>query len=128
MIIDDEESVTRMVKLNLEKTGHYSVRGENQAVESLSAAREFQPELILLDVMMPGMDGGDVASRIKADPRLKDVPILFLTAIVSKSEAGTNGLSSGGGRFIAKPVKLDDLIQVIEETLQRPAGAWANRA
>ena len=96
MVIDDEESVTRMVKLNLEKTGLYDVRAVNTATASLAVAREFKPDLIFLDVMMPDMDGGDVSAQIKADPRLKHVPIIFLTAIVSKSEAGSEGLSCGG--------------------------------
>ena len=96
LIIDDEASFTRMVKLNLEKTGAFEVREENKATYALAAAREFKPDVILLDVIMPTMDGGDVAAQIRNDRHLKGTPIIFLTATVSQSEAGDGGLNSGG--------------------------------
>src|SRR6185503_21291437 len=67
LIIDDEASFARMVKLNLEKSGEFEVRVENKPTYALAAAREFKPDLILLDVIMPAMDGGDVANQIKRD-------------------------------------------------------------
>src|SRR5712664_1679587 len=94
LIIDDEPSFTRMVRLNLEKTGQFEVREENKATSALAAAREFKPDLILLDVIMPSMDGGDVASQIQNDRILKGTPIVFLTATVSNREAGVGGLNS----------------------------------
>ena len=115
LVIDDEASITRTMKVNLERTGVYSVRTENQAAQALPAAREFKPDLILLDVMMPDKDGGEVASEIQSDPDLQRVPIVFLTAIVSKKETGGEPLESGGQTFIAKPVDLHSLIEVIEE-------------
>jgi CheY-like chemotaxis protein len=115
LVIDDEAGITRTMKVNLERTGAYTVRTENQAAHALAAAREFKPDLILLDVMMPEMDGGEVAAQIKADPALQRVPIVFLTAIVSPKETGGEYLESGGQTFIAKPVTLDSLIQCIEE-------------
>jgi CheY-like chemotaxis protein len=83
LVVDDDSSVTRNLKLNLESGGGYEVLGENHAANALIAARNFRPDLILLDVIMPGMDGGDVAARLRADPLLRDTPIIFLTAIVS---------------------------------------------
>src|SRR5947209_1406035 len=80
LIIDDEASFARMVKLNLEKTGAFEVRAESKAGYALATAREFKPDLILLDVIMPAMDGGDVANQIKRDRNLKGTPIIFLTA------------------------------------------------
>ena len=94
LIIDDEAGFTRMVKLNLEKTGQFEVREENKATYALAAAREFKPDLILLDVIMPSMDGGDVASLIQADRNLRGTPIVFLTATVSPREAGPGGESA----------------------------------
>lgn len=121
LIIDDEASFTRMVKLNLEKTGAFEVREENKATYALAAAREFKPDLILLDVIMPAMDGGDVAAQIKKDRHLKDTPIVFLTATVSQSEAGEAGLNSGGALFLAKPVSLENLIHCLNENARKPA-------
>jgi CheY-like chemotaxis protein len=121
LIIDDEASFTRMVKLNLEKTGTFEVREENRATYALAAAREFKPDLILLDVIMPTMDGGDVAAHIRQDRHLKGTPIVFLTATVSPVEAGEGGLNSGGDLFLAKPVSLDNLIHCLNENIPKPA-------
>ena len=113
LIIDDEASFTRMVKLNLEKTGAFEVREENRAAYALTAAREFKPDVILLDVIMPTMDGGDVAAHIRNDRNLKNTPIIFLTATVSQREAGQAGFNSGGALFLAKPVSLENLIRFL---------------
>jgi len=127
LVVDDEASITRTMKVNLERTGAYTVRTENQAARAVAAAREFRPDLILLDVMMPEIDGGEIAAEIKADPDLQSVPIIFLTAIVSKQETGGEYLKSGGQTFIAKPVNLDLLVQCIEEaTAVSPRGARIN--
>ena len=84
LIVDDEASFTRLLKLNLEQTNQYEVRVENWPEDALPAAREFQPDLIMLDVMMPRLFGGDVASQLRADPALKATPIVFLSAAVRK--------------------------------------------
>jgi CheY-like chemotaxis protein len=115
LIIDDEPSITRTMKVNLERTGAYTVGTENRAPHALAAAREFQPDLILLDVMMPEISGDEVAAEIQSDPALQHVPIVFLTAIVSPKETGGQYLESGGQTFVAKPVSLDALINCIED-------------
>jgi DNA-binding response OmpR family regulator len=120
LIVDDEVPFTRMVKLNLEKTGAFEVRAENRAASAIAAAREFKPDLIILDVIMPSLDGGDVQAQIKRDRALRNTPIIFLTATVSKREAGEGGLNSGGELFLAKPVSVENLVARIHEHL-RPA-------
>ncbi|HMC27480.1 MAG TPA: response regulator [Verrucomicrobiae bacterium] len=122
LIIDDEPGFTRMVKLNLEKTGFFEVREENKATYAIAAAREFKPDLILLDVIMPSMDGGDIAAHVKADKHLRGIPVVFLTATVSQREAGEAGLNSGGALFLAKPVSVENLIKCINENTRKPAG------
>ncbi|MEY2428114.1 MAG: hypothetical protein QOJ40_999 [Verrucomicrobiota bacterium] len=119
LAVDDKPSVTRNLKLNLESNGGYEVLGENQATNALAAARAFQPDLILLDVMMPDMDGGDVAAQLHADPELRDTPVIFLTGIISNEETGGHEMVSGGETFLAKPVDTEVLIQCIEQTLSR---------
>ena len=79
LLVDNEPSFTRMVKIHLEKAGAYEVREENIGPEALATARQFNPDLILLDVIMPDMNGGDVALEIEADKDLKNIPIVFLT-------------------------------------------------
>jgi DNA-binding response OmpR family regulator len=120
LIIDDEVSFARMVKINLEKTGAFEVRVENRAAAAVPAAREFRPDLVLLDVIMPNMDGGDVAKQIKRDRTLRGTPIVFLTATVSKREAGEGGFNSGGELFLAKPVSVEALIACINEHVRKP--------
>ena len=120
LIVDDEVSFARMVKMNLEKTGAFEVRTENKASYALAAAREFKPHLIILDVIMPTMDGGDVSNQIKRDRNLRDTPIIFLTATVSHREAGKDGLNSGGALFLAKPVSVETLVARINEHLLKP--------
>ncbi len=116
-VIDDEPGITRTMKVNLERTGVYTVGTENHALHALAAAREFQPDLILLDVMMPELDGAELAGEIRSDPTLQHVPIVFLTAIVSPKETGGEYLESGGQTFVAKPVNLDALVKCIEENI-----------
>ena len=115
-IVDDEPSITRTMQVNLERTGAYTVGTENHALRALAAAREFRPDLILLDVMMPEIDGGELAGEIQSDPALGRVPVVFLTAMVGPMETGGGEyLESGGQTFVAKPVSLDALIKCIEE-------------
>jgi CheY-like chemotaxis protein len=118
LLIDDEASNTRPMKVNLERTGRYEVQTENSALQALGAARKFKPDLIFLDVMMPDMDGGQVAAQIEAAPELTSVPIIFLTAIVTRAETGEKGLVNAGRKFIAKPLNLEALIACIEENTQ----------
>ena len=117
LVIDDEASITRSLKLNLEAAGGYEVRAENDARRALTVARDFGPDLVLLDVMMPEMDGGDVAAQLRATVVLHDVPIVFLTAIVSKQETGGHEMVSGTMPYLAKPVDWRELKACIEEHL-----------
>ncbi len=129
LIIDDEPSFTRMVKLNLEKTGAFEVREENKATSAIATAREFKPDLILLDVIMPTLDGGDVAGQIKKDRTLRGTPVVFLTATVTHREAGPGGrLTSGGDVFVPKPVSLETLVKCINENLRQPAESESGQA
>ncbi len=117
LVVDDEASLTRMLRRNLEATGKYEVREENSGAHAYKTAREFQPNMIILDVMMPDVDGGDVAAKIQDDENLKHIPIVFLTAILKKEEAESTGGNIAGRTFLAKPVKVDDLIACIEKNL-----------
>ncbi len=115
LIVDDEEDFTLMMGMALRQTGNYDTREENNALNTVSAAREFQPHVVLLDVMMPEADGGDIAGDLKADDATAHVPIIFLTALVGNEETTLGGLVSGGHRFLPKPVSLAELTQCIAE-------------
>jgi CheY-like chemotaxis protein len=117
LAVDDQSRNTRLVKLYLEQTNDYVVREENDAKAALYTAEEFHPDLILLDVMMPGIDGGELAACFKASPKLKDVPIVFLTATITKEEAEANGGRVGGQSFLAKPVVLTEMAACLKHHL-----------
>jgi two-component system OmpR family response regulator len=117
LAVDDQSSNTRLVKLYLEQTNNYVVREENDAKAALSAAEEFHPHLILLDVMMPDVDGGELAASFQANPKLKDVPIVFLTATVTKGEVAAHGGRVGGHPFLAKPVVLSEMVACVRHHL-----------
>jgi two-component system OmpR family response regulator len=117
LAVDDQSSNTRLVKLYLEQTNNYVVREENNAKAAISAAEEFQPHLILLDVMMPDVDGGELAASFQANPKLKDVPIVFLTATVTKGEVAAHGGKVGGHSFLAKPVVLSEMVACVRHQL-----------
>ena len=117
LVVDDQPRNTRLLKLYLEQTNDYMVREENDPRAALSAAEEFQPHLILLDVMMPGMDGGELAAHIQASPKLKGVPIVFLTAAVTKGEVEARGGQLGGFPFLAKPVVLSEVLACLKDHL-----------
>ena len=114
LVVDDESRITRMIKRNLEVTGNYEVETENSSIAAIATARRFDPDLVVLDVMMPDMDGGEVLAVIRDDPKLHHLPVIFLTAIVTQEEAGHQGKEIGGRFFLAKPVKTEDLVAAIE--------------
>ncbi len=113
LLIDDELSFTRMLKLNLEEIGAYEVRAENKGSQGLAAARQFKPDLIFLDIVMPDMNGGEVAFEIQNDGNTKNTPIVFLTAAAKKEDEGM----IAGRDFIAKPVTVEEVIDCIEKNL-----------
>ena len=118
LVVDDETSITRLLKLNLEGTDKYVVREENEGARAVAAAQEFKPDLVLLDVMMPDADGGDVAAGIRGHRELKNVPIVFLTAAVRKEELQERGGMIGGFPYIAKPLDVKGVMAMIEDHLK----------
>ena len=87
LIVDDERWFTNLLKYSLETEGYFDVRQENDATRALGVARHYGPDLVILDIMMPALDGSELAARLKADPLLDDVPVLFMTALVTDTDA-----------------------------------------
>jgi two-component system, OmpR family, response regulator len=120
LIVDNDTNATHLVRILLEKTGQYLVLEENNSTRAHSSARIFRPDLILLDVVMPIRDGGEIAAQIRADPELQNTPIIFLTALVTPSEVKA-GVHIDGHPFLAKPVNIQELISTIDEHLSAQA-------
>ena len=116
LIVDDDTRLSTLMRAILVRGG-YETREENRSFAALSAAREFCPDLILLDVDMPGKDGGTVAAELRMDATLARTPIIFVTSLISKSETGMRG----GERFLAKPLAPADLLGAVEQMLPRLA-------
>lgn len=114
LLVDDESGFTKVVKLTLERSGNYLVHEVNEGDQAWLQAREFKPDIIFLDVVMPRVDGGEVARQIRTDPLLETVPIVFLTALVSQNESNHD---FGGFPFLAKPVSVANIKAAIEEHL-----------
>ena len=117
LIIDDTDDITTPLKLYLEKDGLYEVRVENQGSLGLAAAKEFQPHLVLLDVMMPDMDGGDVAAQLEEDPATQYIPVVFITAAVTKEEAASQSATPGGRPILSKLTSLQEIITYVKQKL-----------
>lgn len=114
LLIDDEPALTRILKMNLEATGRFEVVAENNSSQALKTAKIFGPDLIFLDIVMPNIEGSDVAGQLKSDEKLKSVPIVFLTATVTADDIRNYGNVIGGNPFLAKPATLEQVIQCIE--------------
>ena len=117
LIVDDEVALTRLMQIALEQGGKYEVRAENDSTEVIAAAIEFKPDIIVLDLIMPDQDGGDVAETLRIHPELKEIPIVFLSASVRKSEIDAHGGFLGGFPFLAKPTSATEISAFIEKHL-----------
>lgn len=117
LVIDDDELVSRTLQRAL-KLYDYQVMVANSGAEGLHIARRHRPDLLVLDVIMPGTDGYQVCRQVRGDPLLKDVPILFLTAR-SKDEDKIEGFRAGGDDYLAKPFNMQELQLRIRAILRR---------
>jgi DNA-binding response OmpR family regulator len=123
LVIDDEKDFIELVKYNLEKEG-FLVRGVLDGESGLSAAARDIPDLAIIDLMLPGMDGLEVCRRLRSDPRTADIPIIMLTAKSSESDRVV-GLELGADDYVTKPFSPRELAARVKAVLRRssPHGA-----
>jgi len=118
LIIDDEVSFGRLVKLNLELIGNFAVSTAISGEKGIKLAKEVKPDLILLDILMPGIDGLETLKILKKDKDTGNIPVIMLTAKINEvtksqvAESGANG-------YISKPIEAMDLKNKIEETFKK---------
>lgn len=123
LLIDDEADFTELLKLTLSKLG-YEVASENCPNRALATARNFLPDIVFLDVIMPGMSGAQVACQLRADRILKSTPVIFLTATVDREEVQGAVGKIDNHAVMAKPPSTDELVECIERFLSKEnAGA-----
>jgi DNA-binding response OmpR family regulator len=121
--VDDEPAISALARISLEQTGLYEVVVEDFSSKALATARHFRPQIILLDVNMPGKDGGDVAAEIRSDIDLAGTAILFLTSLVSPEEAEDQEPSPRGGNFLSKRAAPAVLLRAVASVLARASAA-----
>lgn len=117
LVVDDEKDLLDLIEYNLKKEDYDVLRAEN-GEEGIKIAREERPDLILMDIMMPKMDGMEAVIEMKADEDLKSIPIIFLTAR-SDEKTEIEGLNKGGDDYITKPISTSKLISRIKAVMRR---------
>ena len=117
LVVDDERDLLDLIEYNLKKEGFKVLKAEN-GEEGISKAKEHKPDLILLDIMMPKMDGLEAVEIMRKDDDLKKTPIIFLTAR-SDEKTEIDGLNKGGDDYITKPISTTKLVSRIKAVLRR---------
>ncbi|MBC8136026.1 MAG: response regulator [Fibrella sp.] len=115
LVVDDEPVIVRLMEFVLDRQG-YNVRTASDGEEALQVVGEFQPELIILDVMMPRKDGYTVAEAIRADPDHALVPIIMLSAKAQDADV-EQGLAAGANLYLTKPFEPDGLLEIVAQCL-----------
>ena len=118
LVVEDEEAIQELIRYNLNKEGFDRVRLCDSGEEALAQAQEFAPDLILLDLMLPGMDGLSVCRRLRRDARTASIPVIMLTAKSEESDIVT-GLEVGADDYLTKPFSPKVLVARIKSVLRR---------
>jgi len=119
LVVDDEEDILELVKYNLEKEG-YTVVGVTTGEDALAATRRKMPDVLVLDLMLPGVDGLEVCRRLKGDETTRHIPIIMLTAKGSEADIVT-GLEMGAADYVTKPFSPRVLTARLKAVLRRDA-------
>ena len=115
LVIDDEPEITDIVETFLENAG-YEVKSENSSAIGIESAKTFVPDLILLDIMMPFMDGYEVCKELKKSKETSKIPVVFLTGKDARSDEGRS-FEVGGDMFIKKPFSCERLLEIVKVVL-----------
>lgn len=116
LVVDDEQDLVETIRLKLSSEG-YKVESANTGVEALEKAKQTKPDLILLDIMMPELNGYQVCKKIKEDDSLKNIPVVMLTAKAQESDKFW-GLETGADDYITKPFEFSNLLKTISKHLK----------
>ena len=115
LVIDDEAEITEIIETFLKDAG-YQVLVENSSVMGIERAKSFKPDLILLDIMMPFMDGYEVCEELKKNKETENIPVIFLTGKDARSDEGKS-FKAGGDMFIKKPFNCERLLEIVRIVL-----------
>lgn len=116
LVVDDDAALTRLLRTVLERSERYEVLCVSEGGKAVEAIRSFGPELILLDVDLPDLNGREIYSTLGKDEALKKIPVVFLTGTVSNNDV-QNGVDILGRPIMCKPIHMEKLIELIEKSL-----------
>jgi CheY-like chemotaxis protein len=119
LVIDDDRDALTLLKARLEHTGRFVVLTAEGGEQGLELARDMDPDVIVCDIYMPGMGGADVAAALAADHRLRDVPLLFLSALVKPDEVREHHGRIGGWPMASKAESIHSIVRRIDGLLYR---------
>ncbi|MCK5215862.1 MAG: response regulator [Candidatus Omnitrophica bacterium] len=117
LLIDDEEDFCQIVKMNLELTGKFEIATQSDPAKALETAREFNPDLMILDFRMPQMHGSEVAQQFQQNPDTANIPIIFLTGMATRDELQKYGCDDLCDFVLTKPATDEEIINAIEKNL-----------
>jgi DNA-binding response OmpR family regulator len=118
LIVDDDQKLLTLYSAILRRAG-YEVLTASDARKGVALAESAQPSLVLLDVMMPAVDGGDALSRLSDNPSTKEIPVIFLTSLVKESEVDAGMGKIGGHEYISKSTPMPKFVATVKEALAR---------
>ena len=116
LVVDDEKDLAKFMKLTLSANESFEVSIVSESSEVYSTVMECKPDLILMDIMMPGLQGNEIAEQIHQNPELKNIKIIFITALVKKYEVNGEGFI-GGRKFLPKPIEAEALMAAVKNEL-----------
>ena len=120
-VVDDNSEMCNAVKHALDKSGRFEAMAESDHMEPLERMVQFKPDLLVLDIMMPDVDGTVIAEKVRGDPDFKDLPIIFLTALITEGEEWSGGSAGGKNAYLAKPFTPDQLRDICAKLMAASA-------
>lgn len=117
LIVDDEKDVLSVLERGLTEKG-YSIIPADNGSDAIMLAKSEHPDLIVLDILMPGMDGTEVAAGLREDPKTEDIPVMFLTCLYPKEKEAERGNMIGAHLMFAKPYDIEEVLTAIETLLR----------
>lgn len=116
LVVDDEKDVLQMLGKRFVMAG-YTVFSADNGMDAITMARSVLPDIIILDVAMPHMDGGHVAEKLKEDIRTENIPVIFLTCLITRKDLMESGHEIAGNKFFAKPYDIQELLAEVEKVV-----------
>lgn len=118
LVVDDEENFCRMLKMNLEETGKFKVMSLLSAEEIVPQANKYGPDVIIIDLLMPKIDGFEAIRMLNNDPLTRDIPVIVISAL-NRDIDKIKAYSAGTDDYLTKPVETNHIIATIEKVLRK---------